>query len=56
MGHRRGRAAGGREAGGRVTSLDGGPFDLRAGRIVASNGLVHDEMLRVIRTFYATRR
>ena len=44
------------EAGGRVTSLDGGAFDLRAGRIVASNGLVHDEMLRVIREFYATHR
>lgn len=44
------------EAGGRVTSLDGGPFDLRAGRIVASNGLVHDDMLRVIREFYASRR
>ncbi|HEX7084852.1 MAG TPA: inositol monophosphatase family protein [Vicinamibacterales bacterium] len=43
------------EAGGRVTSLDGGPFDLRAGRIVASNGLVHDDMLRVIREFYASR-
>ncbi len=44
------------EAGGRVTSLDGGPFDLRAGRIVASNGLLHDDMLRVIREFYASQR
>jgi myo-inositol-1(or 4)-monophosphatase len=40
------------EAGGRVTSLDGGPFLLRTGRIVASNGPVHDEMLRVIKGFY----
>ena len=41
------------EAGGRVTSVDGGPFALRSGRIVASNGLIHEEMLDVIREFYA---
>lgn len=40
------------EAGGRVTSLDGGPFELRSGRILASNGPLHDEMQRVIRSFY----
>ena len=40
------------EAGGRVTSLDGGPFELRTGSIVASNGPIHDEMLRVVRGFY----
>ena len=34
------------EAGGRVTALDGGPFILRTGRIVATNGPIHDEMLR----------
>lgn len=39
-----------REAGGRITDLDGGPFDLRTGRIVASNGLLHDAMLDVIRS------
>ena len=33
------------EAGGRVSDLDGGPFVLRSGRLVASNGRVHDEML-----------
>jgi len=42
------------EAGGRVTALDGGPFDLRAGRIVATNGPIHDEMLRVVSRFYAS--
>jgi myo-inositol-1(or 4)-monophosphatase len=40
------------EAGGRVTSLDGGPFVLRTGRILASNGLIHDDMRRVVQTFY----
>ena len=39
-------------AGGRVTSLDGGPFDLRTGRILASNGLIHEDMRRVVQTFY----
>jgi len=43
------------EAGGRVTSLEGGPFVLRTGRIVASNGPIHDEMLRVVKTFYESR-
>jgi myo-inositol-1(or 4)-monophosphatase len=37
------------EAGGRVTALDGTPFDSRRGEIVASNGRVHDQMLDVIR-------
>jgi myo-inositol-1(or 4)-monophosphatase len=36
------------EAGGLVTDLSGGPFVLRSGRILASNGLVHDEMRQVI--------
>ena len=36
------------EAGGRITDLDGGPFGLRSGRILASNGHVHDEMRQVI--------
>ena len=40
------------EAGGRVTALDGGPFNLRAGRIVATNGPLHDDMLRVVKQFY----
>jgi myo-inositol-1(or 4)-monophosphatase len=37
------------EAGGRVTSLDGSPWDAHKGNVLASNGLVHDEMLAVIR-------
>jgi myo-inositol-1(or 4)-monophosphatase len=37
------------EAGGRVTGVDGGPFDVFAGHIVASNGQVHETMLEVIR-------
>lgn len=37
------------EAGGRVTALDGGPWVPTAGHCLASNGLIHDEMLAVIR-------
>ena len=36
------------EAGGRVTAMDGGPFVVRSGQLVATNGAVHDEMLAVI--------
>jgi myo-inositol-1(or 4)-monophosphatase len=36
------------EAGGRVTHYDGSPFDIYATHIAASNGLVHEEMLRVL--------
>jgi myo-inositol-1(or 4)-monophosphatase len=41
------------EAGGRVTDLAGGVFDLGAPRIVASNGLIHDEILEVLREIRA---
>jgi myo-inositol-1(or 4)-monophosphatase len=44
-------AAGGllvEEAGGRVTALDGGPLDLDRPAIVASNGRIHREMLKVL--------
>lgn len=37
-----------REAGGTVTALEGGPFDVFAGEVTASNGLVHDELLATI--------
>jgi myo-inositol-1(or 4)-monophosphatase len=37
-----------REAGGLVTDLDGGAFDLRSGRILATNGRLHDEMQGII--------
>ena len=36
------------EAGGRVTDPQGAAVDLAAGNIVASNGLVHDELLAVL--------
>ncbi|MGB4782594.1 inositol monophosphatase family protein [Candidatus Methylomirabilis sp.] len=36
------------EAGGRVTDLRGGPHSLSNPRIVASNGLLHEEMLGVL--------
>lgn len=38
-----------REAGGRVSALDGGPFDLTGGQILASNGLIHQEMVEDLR-------
>jgi myo-inositol-1(or 4)-monophosphatase len=37
------------EAGGRLTSLTGGPIDLDRPTVVASNGRIHDEMLGVLR-------
>jgi myo-inositol-1(or 4)-monophosphatase len=37
------------EAGGRVSGITGKPFDLLGDDIFASNGLVHDQMLRVFR-------
>lgn len=36
------------EAGGTVTDLDGRPLDLFNGRVLASNGLLHPEMIRVL--------
>jgi myo-inositol-1(or 4)-monophosphatase len=44
------------EAGGRVTDLVGGAFDLAAPRIAASNGLIHDEMLGVLREVRSSGR
>jgi myo-inositol-1(or 4)-monophosphatase len=38
------------EAGGVVTGMDGTPFDVFAGHLVASNGLLHPSMLAVIGT------
>jgi myo-inositol-1(or 4)-monophosphatase len=38
------------EAGGRVTSMSGGPWDSRAGDILATNGLIHDEVLSILAT------
>lgn len=36
------------EAGAKVTKFDGSPLDIRVPEMVASNGLIHDEMLGVI--------
>jgi myo-inositol-1(or 4)-monophosphatase len=37
------------EAGGTVTGVDGSPFDLYRGDIVASNARVHEELLGCMR-------
>ena len=37
------------EAGGRVTALDGAPFDVRQGQLMASNVVLHDDLLGVVR-------
>lgn len=36
-----------REAGGRVTNLENGPLDMNSGHILATNGLIHKEMVNV---------
>jgi myo-inositol-1(or 4)-monophosphatase len=43
------------EAGGCVTHMDGSPFSSRCGDLVATNRLLHDPMLDVIRAFRAGR-
>ena len=35
-------------AGGRLSDYDGGPADVRKGRVVASNGLVHDPLIDLL--------
>jgi len=39
------------EAGGRVTTLGGEPFTSRSGSVLATNGVLHDQMLEVIADF-----
>jgi myo-inositol-1(or 4)-monophosphatase len=36
------------EAGGRITGIDGSPFSIRRGHLLASNGRLHDPMLQVV--------
>ena len=36
------------EAGGTVTGLTGGPLDLAAGKVAASNGRIHGELVRAV--------
>ncbi|MCA1586275.1 MAG: inositol monophosphatase [Acidobacteria bacterium] len=43
------------EAGGRVSSLDGSAWVPASGRILASNGRIHEEMLALVRDFHADR-
>jgi myo-inositol-1(or 4)-monophosphatase len=42
-------------AGGRLTGYEGEPVDVTRNRVVATNGLVHDELLRELATARATR-
>jgi myo-inositol-1(or 4)-monophosphatase len=44
------------EAGGRMTKMDGTPFTSRGQHVLATNGLLHDAMLDVIREFHRTRQ
>ena len=44
------------EAGGRVTGLDGGPWNPAAGHILASNGVLHDAMCQVVHGYRERRR
>lgn len=37
-----------REAGGTVTNLTGGPFDIRTGHVLATNGLINDELIETL--------
>ena len=43
------------EAGGRVTNMDGTPFGSRRRHVLASNALLHDQMLEIIRRFRGGR-
>lgn len=43
------------EAGGRISGMDGSPFDPAAAHLVASNGNVHDEVLAVIKKYRSGR-
>jgi myo-inositol-1(or 4)-monophosphatase len=40
------------EAGGRVTALDGGPWNAYDGQVLASNGDIHEELLATIRSVF----
>jgi len=43
------------EAGGKVTDFQGGPFDVYSEEIVATNGLIHQEMLQAIQEIHRER-
>lgn len=44
------------EAGGSITALDGSPFDVRQGQLLASNGPLHPALLDVVRDWRAEWR
>src|SRR4030042_6291161 len=44
------------EAGGKITDFQGRPFDIYSGEILASNGLIHQEMLQAIQEINAERK
>lgn len=44
------------QAGGRVSALDGGRWNPMDGRVLASNGDIHAELVAVIQQFYAAHR
>jgi myo-inositol-1(or 4)-monophosphatase len=37
------------EAGGKVTDLNGSPHSIYDHRVLASNGIIHDEMVEVLK-------
>ena len=39
-----------KEAGGLVTTMEGGPFDIYMKGIVTTNGIIHKEMLDLLKT------
>jgi myo-inositol-1(or 4)-monophosphatase len=41
------------EAGGKVTRFDGSPFQIDSREVVATNGLIHDELLELFRNIFA---
>ena len=43
------------EAGGKVTHFDGGRFTLDSREVLATNGLIHDEMMRIFADLFAGR-
>jgi myo-inositol-1(or 4)-monophosphatase len=43
------------EAGGRVTAIDGSPWNPHSGHVIASNGHLHDEIVAVVRDFKRQR-
>ena len=43
------------EAGGQVTDFNGGPFQLNSRETLASNGVIHDELIREFREIFAGR-